>query len=577
MYENYIGEVFDNRYKIERIIGIGGMAVVFEAYDAVMKRMVALKMLKEEISHDTQSVKRFINESKAVAMLSHPNIVKIYDVSVRENRKYIVMERVEGITLKNYLNKKGTLGMREMLQYTEQILLALEHAHSKGIVHRDIKPQNIMLLKNGVIKVTDFGIAKLPNAETVTMTNKAIGTVYYISPEQASGKKVDRRSDIYSLGVMMYEMCTGKLPFVADSPVSVALMHVKDQPKRPTEIVSSIPSGLEQIIMGAMEKQPDKRIQSASQMLRLIERIKKNPEHVFKTKKKQGEITKLDMSLKKSHTAAQQRVQRSMFPIILGVMCAFILVVGITTVTIFVRMMNDDSNQPYSITVETLVGEKYSDELKTGLESKNYRITVEYVNSDDEENTIVGQSPEGGVKKKVIDGKQFCELTLKVSMGVEKIVLENYANRDKAEVITAIRSLGLFVDANAVTTKYDDNIPSGRVISTDPPAGTTVKKGDKISLTVSIGAEKKMVTVPDYTKWSLAEAVADIKKSGLIATKETEEYSDDIEIGKIITQSVPANTEVQEGTEITLTVSLGKKPDKTQDDKNPDKTSDDKQ
>ncbi len=561
MYENYIGQTFDNRYRIEKIIGIGGMAVVFEAYDTVMKRTVALKMLKEEISHDAQSVKRFINESKAVAMLSHPNIVKIYDVSVRENRKYIVMERVEGITLKNYLNKKGTLGLREMLQYTEQILLALEHAHSKGIVHRDIKPQNIMLLKNGVIKVTDFGIAKLPNTDTITMTNKAIGTVYYISPEQASGKKVDRRSDIYSLGVMMYEMCTGQLPFVADSPVSVALMHVKDQPKRPTEIVPTIPKGLEQIILGAMEKQPDKRIQSATQMLRLLERIKKNPEYVFKTKKKQGEITKLDMSLKKSHTAAQQRVQRSMFPIILGVTSAFIIVASITIVTLVMRILNDDSNNAYSIIVDDFVGQQYSDELKNNLELKNYRIVVEYVNSDKEENTIIEQSPNAGAKKKVIDGKQFCELTLKVSQGVEKIVLDNYSGTPKSDAITAIRSLGLYVDANAVVTKYDDTIPAGSVISTEPAAGTTVKAGDKINLTVSLGPEKKLVTVTDYTKWKLSEAIADIKKSGLVAAKEKQEYSSEFEKGTVMFQSVPANYEVAEGTEITLTVSLGEKPE----------------
>ncbi|MBE6612342.1 MAG: serine/threonine protein kinase, partial [Ruminococcaceae bacterium] len=224
-FEKYVGQVIDKRYRIIRVLGIGGMAVVFEANDLLMRRNVALKMLKDDIAKDTPSVKRFINESKAVAMLSHPNIVNIYDVSVKDDLKYIVMELIEGITLKNYIQKKGVLNYHEIISITEQILLALEHAHSKGIVHRDIKPQNIMMLKNGVIKVADFGIAKLPNAETLTMTDKAIGTVFYISPEQASGKQIDRRSDIYSLGVTMYEMATGKLPFVADSPVTVAIMQ----------------------------------------------------------------------------------------------------------------------------------------------------------------------------------------------------------------------------------------------------------------------------------------------------------------------------------------------------------------
>ena len=212
-YEKYVGAVLDGRYKIEKIIGIGGMAVVYKAHDMLMDRPVAVKMLKDEIAGDEESVKRFVNESKAVAMMSHRNIVSIYDVNVREDVKYIVMEYIEGITLRNYMSKRGQLTLREIISYTEQILLALSHAHSKGIVHRDIKPQNIMLLKNGIVKVTDFGIAKLPNAETVTMTDKAIGTVYYISPEQASGQPIDRRSDIYSLGVRRAAVHRGQSRF----------------------------------------------------------------------------------------------------------------------------------------------------------------------------------------------------------------------------------------------------------------------------------------------------------------------------------------------------------------------------
>lgn len=249
-----------------------------------------------------------------------------------------------------------------------------------------------------------------------------------------------------------------------------------------------------------------------------------------------------------------------MFPIILGVTSAFIIVASITIVTMVMRILNDESNNAYSITVDDFIGQQYSDELKNNLESKNYRISVEYVNSEEEENTIIEQSPIGGSKKKVIDGKQFCELTLKVSQGVKTIVLDSYSGKPKSDAITAIRSLGLYVDANAVQTKHDDNIPAGNVISTDPAAGTTVKAGDKINLTVSLGPEKKLVTVTDYTKWKLSEAAADIKKSGLVAAKEKQEYSTEIEKGMVITQSVPANSEVAEGTEITLTVSLGEKP-----------------
>lgn len=282
IYDKYVGQIFDRRYRIVRIIGIGGMAVVFEAIDTVMKRTVAVKMLKDEIANDAQAVKRFINESKAVSMLSHPNIVSIYDVSVREGRKYIVMERVDGITLKNYMNQRGPLPPKEIMNYSAQILRALEHAHSKGIIHRDIKPQNIMLLKNGRIKVTDFGIAKMPNAETITMTDKAIGTVYYISPEQASGKQIDPRSDIYSLGVVMYEMATGKLPFVAESPVSVALMQVNERPKPPRELLPEIPSGVEAMIMTAMDKDPGKRFQSAASMLHYVLKLREDPGYNFR-------------------------------------------------------------------------------------------------------------------------------------------------------------------------------------------------------------------------------------------------------------------------------------------------------
>ena len=272
LYEKYVGLVFDNRYRVERIVGIGGMAVVFKATDLLMRRTVAIKILKDEISADEQAVQRFKHEYRAVAMLSHQNIVNIHDASVRDNIKYIVMEYVEGITLKNYMQHREVLNLREIISYTTQILRALDHAHKKGIIHRDIKPQNIMLLKNGVIKVMDFGIAKIPNAETVTMTDKAIGTVYYISPEQVNGSPTDARSDLYALGVMLYEMATGSLPFSAETPVSVALMQVNDTATPPREINPHIPVGLEQIITRAMEKDPDARYQSAEEMLRRAEK-----------------------------------------------------------------------------------------------------------------------------------------------------------------------------------------------------------------------------------------------------------------------------------------------------------------
>ncbi len=283
LYKDYIGTVLDERYIIDGLIGVGGMAIVFEARDTyINNNRVAIKMLKNDVASDEIMVKRFKNESKAESMLKHRNIVDIHDVSVKGKEKYIVMEYVEGITLKNYLKgKNGPLSFEEIICYTRQILRALCVAHENGIIHRDIKPQNIMVLQNGLIKVMDFGIAKLPNAETVTVTDKAIGTVYYMSPEQASGKRIDARSDIYSLGAMLYELATGELPFTGETPLSVVLKQINEDPVPPREINRDIPIGLEQIILCAMSKKPHERFQSAEIMLDFIKQLQKNKDIKF--------------------------------------------------------------------------------------------------------------------------------------------------------------------------------------------------------------------------------------------------------------------------------------------------------
>ena len=282
-YVKFEGEILDDRYVLEKLIGIGGMAVVFKARDTfVNNNTVAIKMLKSDVACDETMVKRFKNESRAETMLNHPNIVAVHEVSVKGAIKYMVMEYVSGITLKKYLKAKGEpLSFEEIMSYTIQTLKALKTAHEFGIIHRDIKPQNVMVLQNGLVKVMDFGIAKLPNAETVTMTDKAIGTVYYMSPEQAGGKPIDCRSDIYSLGAMLYELATGQLTFKGESPVSVALKQVKENPVAPRRIDSSIPIGLEQIILCAMSKKPADRFQSAESMLDYMKRLQKNKKIKF--------------------------------------------------------------------------------------------------------------------------------------------------------------------------------------------------------------------------------------------------------------------------------------------------------
>ncbi|MDE6723624.1 MAG: Stk1 family PASTA domain-containing Ser/Thr kinase, partial [Eubacterium sp.] len=279
--ENYVGKRLDGRYEIHEIIGVGGMSVVYKAYDNVDDRIVAVKILKEEFANDDEFVRRFKNESKAIAVLSHSNIVKVYDVSFGDRIQYIVMEYVDGITLKEYIQKQGRITWNDAVFFISQVLKALQHAHDKGIVHRDIKPQNIMLLQTGDIKVTDFGIARFSRTQTETLTENAIGSVHYISPEQAQGKATDERADIYSLGVVFYEMLAGRVPFEGDSAVSVALMQVKNTAQKLTDINPDIPIGLEQICIHAMQKNPLERYQTATEMLLDLEEVSSNPSSTF--------------------------------------------------------------------------------------------------------------------------------------------------------------------------------------------------------------------------------------------------------------------------------------------------------
>ena len=550
-YEKYVGQIFDNRYKIENLIGVGGMAVVYKALDMLMRRIVAVKILKDDMATDEPSVMRFINESKAVAMLSHPNIVNIYDVSVRDNVKYIVMEYIEGITLKSYITRRQVLSFKEVVGYSIQILKALEHAHQKGIVHRDIKPQNIMLLKSGVIKVMDFGIAKLPNTDTVTMSDKAIGTVYYISPEQASGEAIDARSDLYSLGAMMYEMSTGSLPFDAESPVSVALMQVNDTPAAPREVNSHIPEGLEQIIMKAMEKDPDVRYQSASQMLAHLTKLRENPNVIFKPSAA-DKIRKFFSS-----KFRKKKKGRAMFPMIMGVFTSFLIVFVIAGLFIFNNVFNSSSQVGYeTITVENFAGSVFSDELKEWFEKSEYYTVadVEYRYSGTvPQGTIIEQSPSEGVRKKVQRGKKPCKIKLVVSGGEQKLTLGDFSVRDYRLVVSELRSLGLVCSVEKV---FDDSIEIGYVVGTDPESGTVVESGDTVILFVSRGPEGGDIAVPDLVGKTEAEALILLSKMRLSVGNVIYERSDK-DSGTIISQSILPDTMVTAHTPIDLNVSGG--------------------
>lgn len=568
VFEKYVGQVFDNRYKVEKIIGIGGMAVVYKAVDLLMKRVVAVKMLKDDIANDAQSVKRFVNESKAVAMLSHPNIVNIYDVSVKDNVKYIVMEYVEGITLKNYMTRKEILSFREIMSYTEQILHALEHAHQKGIVHRDIKPQNIMLLKNGIIKVMDFGIAKLPNAETVTMTDKAIGTVYYISPEQVSGKPIDARSDLYALGVLMYEMATGKLPFTADSPVSVALMQVNDAAVPPRDVNPEIPAGLEQIIVKAMEKNPDMRFQNSAMMLRQVSKLKENPRIVFKqvsphTDKK---IAKKDSPKKIAETKQEnpvnkdkprKKASRSMFPVILGVAIAFIIAIGISAFYLINSLFfNGDGSGTYLMPVDNFVGSMYDEALIAGFEANGcYNVEViEVFSSEYPAGYIMEQSPVAGEERKVKANAVQCDLKLTVSKGERSGLIPDVTMYDYIEAGILLKELGFIL--NTPVGESHPTYIEGSVIRTDPPMNTVVNTDDAITIFFSTGPDIKKALVPLCVGLSEEQALREIVNSklevGSVTYKESPKAA-----GTVLEQSVNAFTTVDEYTEIDFVISSG--------------------
>jgi len=558
LYEKYVGSVLDGRYRIERIIGVGGMAVVFKAVDMLMNKAVAVKMLKEEIADDEESVKRFVNESKAVAMMSHRNIVSIYDVNVREDIKYIVMEYVEGITLRNYMSKRGRLTLREIISYTEQILLALSHAHSKGIVHRDIKPQNIMLLKSGIIKVTDFGIAKLPNAETVTVTDKAIGTVYYISPEQASGKAIDRRSDLYSLGTMMYEMATGELPFTADTPVSVAMMQINDTAKAPTEINPDIPKGLEQIIGIAMEKDPAHRYQSAEDMLRQLRRLKENPNIIFKIPKHKAEgEPKSVLSLLSGGGPS--------FPIFAGVALAFFIILAIGTAFVLGNLSDAMSAKSATIEVGEFEGKIFDPQLRQALEnSSDYTVVTEYIYSDEyEAGVIIEQFPAPGASKKA-----GVELKLTICSGSREVTLISLTDYNYKAAIKELRKLGL---EYAIEYKKSESKTAGRVMGTSPEAGATVTIGDTVTLYVCEGFEEGNIKVPDFKGMTEKKVMKKLIELDLLLGKVTY-VKDDAERGTIIEQSIAKDTKVVAHTKIGFTVSGGPDFDPANPDKEPETT-----
>ena len=595
--DKYIGRLLDGRYEILEVIGVGGMAVVYKARCHRLNRLVAIKVLKDELSMDEEFRNRFHGESQAVAKLNHPNIMSVHDVSTHEGTDYIVMELIDGITLKQYMEKKGTLNWKETLHFAMQIAKALEHAHGQGIVHRDIKPHNVMVLKNGSAKVTDFGIARLMS-QSNTLTKEALGSVHYISPEQAKGGRVDNRSDLYSLGVVMYEMMTGRAPFDGDSPVAVAIQHINGGATMPSVLNPNIPGGLEQIIMKCMATDPAQRYSSATALLYDLEEFRQNPGILFSF----GAGAAVDEVLKvypgsqparrprntaervagvradrpgtatatqtpRTEPQRRQQTQRPQEPqktekpdgrrkavTTTVVICSAVAVLAI--VIFLVMLFNGGllgNNDPL-VPVPQLVGQVYDD-----LDRLSYP-TVEIVLADYDydpevpEGVIMKQSPEYGGQIALNSKVQVW-----VSMGPEEEELnpqlDRLVNRPRADAENYIKAFNL---RPLVQEEFHETIPQGMVIraeaaETDKP----LEEGDTILLFVSLGKEVKTARVPDgLVGEKYKDAVTVLKNNGFEKVTPKEEPS--LEEKDTVTRlSVEPGSEIDVTTEIILYYSSG--------------------
>ncbi len=567
--DKYVGKRLDGRYEIQEIIGVGGMAVVYKAHDNVENRTVAIKILKDEFVTNEEFIRRFKNESKAIAMLSHPNIVKVYDVSFGDIIQYIVMEYIDGITLKEFIERQGSLRWKDAVYFTIQILKALQHAHDKGIVHRDVKPQNIMVLSDGSIKVADFGIARFARNEQRTVTDKAIGSVHYISPEQARGEKTNEKTDIYSVGVILYEMLTGSLPFDAESAVSVAIMQLQRDPKLPTEINPAIPLGLEQITMHAMQKTQERRYQSASELLCDLEQFKKDPATTFEysyfvdNSPTKFVDTIMSATPASAVTAESEEVveetheKSNMIPILAGIASALVVAIIVVVVWVIIPWLN---NRGDTIVCPDFISEPMT--LEDAKEEypdlfKNILVEIKAHEEYDPnlpEDTIIAQStPADG--KLVMSDKT--KLILYVNRPTNRIEVPNVYEKTEAWAVTELEARGFVVQIKKVE---DENIPEGYVIKTEPARTTVCTEGDKIIVYVSEGQTLKEVTIPKIIvgmkEAAAKEQLAKINLSADVEYRDLKE-NEDMPAGFVLEVIPGAGEKVAEGTTVTIVVSTG--------------------
>lgn len=565
--DQYIGKMLDNRYELLELIGTGGMANVYKAKCHRLNRLVAIKILKSDLAENADFRRRFRDESLAVAQLSHANIVSIYDVSSSHGIDYIVMELIDGITLKQYMERRVHMDWREALHFITQIMRGLSHAHSRGIIHRDIKPQNIMVLRDGSVKVADFGIACLADAHQ-TLAQEALGSVHYISPEQAKGERLDARSDIYSAGVVLYEMLTGRLPFEGDSAVSVAIQHLSSVPLNPREIDPEIPEALELICMKAMNPDLNKRYQSADAMLADLEKFRKDPSvdlDYIRTelstgvdsqptsplpvqqvsaavKKRQAEVEDEDEPYE-SPVAAFFRSNKRMAGLLVA---AAVLIVAIF-VAIFTGFGGGSKNKAYK--VPNILG--YTLEEANELDTIKDIFTIEVVGTMGDSNYQPGQIVQ---QDPAADAERRSNLVIQVYICAERQEITMPDLLGNVYQTAKIKLQQYDLNLNVMREEaFSDEYPAGQIMETQPKLGTVLQKGDTVTLIVSKGAEK--ITVPTFVGMSYERAKNEAEKLGLkVGTPEYRYYDPTANEGDVIEQSILNGTTVQGGTEIVFTV-----------------------
>ena len=565
--DQYIGRMLDDRYEILELIGSGGMANVYKARCHRLNRLVAVKILKSDLAENADFRRRFRDESRAVAQLSHANIVSVYDVSTSGETEYIVMELIDGITLKQYMERRGRMDWRESLHFISQIMRGLSHAHSRGIIHRDIKPQNIMVLRDGSVKVADFGIACLANASQ-TLTQEALGSVHYISPEQARGDRIDARSDIYSAGVVLYEMLTGRLPFEGDSAVSVAIQHLSSVPLAPRDIDHSIPEPLELICMKAMNSDPDKRYPTADAMLEDLEKFRKDPavdmDYIRKELASVQPDNEPTMSIPTAQvaTAVKKRADqmrrdqpednirprdKKSIAIMGGIFAAALVLVFLLFKLILGDFGPAGNNKSYD--VPKVLGKTVEEaQLMDGVKDI-FEIVVKGTQRSDtyEPGQIIQQSPDAGRSRK----SNFV-IEVYVAAEEEKVPMPNVTDQEYRQARIQLQELNLNLKFD-FQSQNSDTVHKDMVISTEPAAGEDLTEGQQVTVYVSTGP--KTVTVPSFIGQDIAIAIKNAQDMGLtVGQPEFDPYSL-VETGRVTEQNIDPNEVVDGGTQIVFTIS----------------------